>query len=398
LDIKSKEKIAIIDVNNFYVSCERLFQPKFEKIPTAVLSNNDGCFIARSSEVKSMGIKMGQPVFELEGEKKDKIKMFSSNYALYGDISDRIVNILKRLVKRVEVYSIDESFLDLTDISDEKLLIEIKNIKSVIEKLTGIPVSIGVGPNKTLAKLCNHLSKTLPQFEGCCSYWDINEQILMNIEIDEVWGIGRRYKKKLSTHNILTVGDFKSMDPQVVRSNLYVSGLRTWAELHGLLCHPIKTKFKTPKQICTSRTFGTTVWEPLQIKNAMWTFTDKSYKKLIKENLVTNEIFIFVQTNRFDDNFFIWSKKIKLLEETDSFEVIWSLIDEYLNELPVRLYYKAGVILTNLKSKNSRQLSLMTDSVNSTVSPVVEQKKWETRRDYLSPQYTTKWDDLPLVF
>ena len=155
LDIKSKEKIGILDVNNFYVSCERLFQPEYEGVATAVLSNNDGCFIARSQEVKDMGIKMGQPKFQLEDDTQKKIKMFSSNYALYGDISDRISNLLKRLVPRVEVYSIDESFLDLSHIPEDKVLDEIKQIKSTIQRLTGIPVSIGVAPNKTLAKLCN---------------------------------------------------------------------------------------------------------------------------------------------------------------------------------------------------------------------------------------------------
>ena len=157
--IKSNKKIAIIDANNFYCSCERLFDPQFDTKPTVVLSNNDGCIIARSQEVKDMGIKMGQPLFKLDKPIKEKIKKFSSNYTLYGDISDRITTILKRLVPKVEVYSIDESFLDLSHISDDKIWEECQKIKDTIQKQTGIPVSIGVAPNKTLAKLCNFISK-----------------------------------------------------------------------------------------------------------------------------------------------------------------------------------------------------------------------------------------------
>jgi len=227
LDALKKKKIALIDANNFYVSCERLFNPSLKKEPTVVLSNNDGCVIARSQEVKDMGIKMGQPLFKLDRSQKSKINKFSSNYALYGDISDRIVNILKRLVKNVEVYSIDESFLDLSDIDDKDLTTYITFIKSTVEKLTGIPVSIGVAPTKTLAKLCNHLSKTNKDYKGVCNYWEQNTELINNIEIGEVWGIGRRFEKKLKSLNILTVGDFKSMQQFHVRKIMHTPGVRT---------------------------------------------------------------------------------------------------------------------------------------------------------------------------
>ncbi len=398
MDIKSKEKIAIIDANNFYVSCERLFQPKYEKIASAVLSNNDGCFIARSQEVKDMGIKMGQPVFELENSKKGQIKMFSSNYALYGDISDRIVSILKRLVPNVEVYSIDESFLDLSHIPEEKILDEINNIRTTVQRLTGIPVSIGVAPNKTLAKLCNHISKTNKEFNGACSYWSVDKSLLHQLDIDEVWGIGRKYRKRLFNIDVKNVEQFMNLGSNHVRNMLKIVGLRTWYELHESLCYPIQTKFKTPKMITCSRTYGKTVWQPTQIKNSFWTFLSTCHKKLIKENLGVNQINLFATTNRFDDNYFSWSKSIRLNEQTQSIDDIWNQIVPHLDEMPVRLYYRAGISMSRLKPKNIKQVPIFKEKSKSFDKPIVEEQIWQTRRDFLSSEYTTSWDELPLAF
>lgn len=398
LEFKSKEKIAIIDVNNFYVSCERLFNPALEKDPTVVLSNNDGCIIARSQEVKDMGIKMGQPLFKLEDIKKTKLKKFSSNYALYGDMSDRIANILKRLVPKVETYSIDESFLDLSHISEEKVLDEIKLIKETIQRLTGIPVSIGVAPNKTLAKLCNHVSKTDKSFGGVCSYWNINKDIIHNLEVDEVWGIGRQYKRRLSQMEIFTVKDFMNLQSIQVQSLLHVTGLRTWYELHEVMCHPITTTFKTPKMITCSRSFGSTQWNPLQIKNAYWTFLESCHRKLQKEKLAVNRVNLFATTNRFDDNYFVWSKQINLTEQTDSIDDIWNQLHTHLEEMPIRLYYKCGMSFTWLKPKEVKQEKMFVEKFDEVEKPEVRSQLWMTRRDYLSPEYTTNWNDLPLVF
>lgn len=394
---KSDKKIAIIDADSFYVSCERLFRPDLQLTPTAVLSNNDGCFIARSSEVKSMGVGMGDPVFKLEDSKKGKIKMFSSNYALYGDISDRIVSILKRLVPKVEVYSIDESFLDLSHISDENLLSEIKMIKSTIQRLTGIPVSIGVAPNKTLAKLCNHISKTVPEFENCCSYFHTDVSKFLSLDVDEVWGIGRKYKKRLDCLDIKTVGDFSNMDSSIVKKVLGVTGLRTWYEINGWLCHDVSEKFKIPKVITCSRSFGTTVWEPHQIKNSFFTHLQKCVKKLQSEKLEVTKINLFANTNRFDDNFYVWSVEV-CLEQTSDLQLIWNQISHHIDDMPVRLYYRSGISFTNLKPKDVKQLScLISDNVESDI-PYVKEQKWMTRMDYLSPKYTTDWNEIPLVF
>lgn len=398
MDVKSKEKIAIIDANNFYASCERLFQPKWDKTPVAVLSNNDGCFIARSQEVKDMGIKMGQPVFQLEKEKKKDIKMFSSNYALYGDISDRIVNLLKRLVPRVEVYSIDESFLDLSHIPEEKILDEIKHIKSTIERLTGIPVSIGVAPNKTLAKLCNHISKTNKSFNGTCSYWNIDKSLIWDLDIDEVWGIGRQYKKRLAKTGVSKVNQFREMDPILVRNMLKVTGSRTWYELHDFLCYPLTTTFKKPKMITCSRSFGSSQWNPLQIKNAYWTFLKNCHQKLLKENLAVNSVTIFATTNRFDDNYYVYNQQIGLTDQTNNIDEIWNQIEPHISEMPIRLYYKCGLVFSKLRPNSIKQGKMFIESFSQADKPEVKSQLWMTRRDLLSGQFTTSWDDLPLAF
>lgn len=298
LDLVSKEKIAILDVNNFYVSCERLFQPTLEKEPTVVLSNNDGCIIARSQEVKDMNIKMGQPLFKVDRVTKNKISKFSSNYALYGDISDRIINILKREVPRIEVYSIDEAFLDLSHIAESELISEMLRLKNIIYKLVGVPVSIGVAPNKTLAKLCNYMAKKDSDYNGVCSYWKVKDKI-KNIDVSEVWGIGRKFNKRLFSINVETVEDFKNLQQYQVKKMMHSPGVKTYLELHEVLCNPISEKFKIPKMITTSRSFGSTVWEPIQIKNAIWTFVENCHRKLVREKLGVNYVSIFATTNRF---------------------------------------------------------------------------------------------------
>ena len=396
LDLVSKEKIAILDVNNFYVSCERLFQPKLVKEPTVVLSNNDGCIIARSQEVKDMGIKMGHPLFKVDRDVKGKISKFSSNYALYGDISDRIVNILKREVPRIEVYSIDEAFLDLTHIPDDDLIFEMTRLKNLIYKLVGVPVSIGVAPNKTLAKICNFIAKKDADYNGVCSYWSVKDKI-KNIDISEVWGIGRKFNKRLSSIDVETVEDFKNLQQYQVKKMMHSPGVKTYLELHEVMCNPITEKFKIPKMITTSRSFGATVWEPLQIKNAIWTFTENCHRKLVRENLGVNYVSIFATTNRFDDNYFVWSIQFKLTTQTQSLQDIWNQISPQLESMPVRLYYKAGVCFYGLKPKNIKQEVIFKEDFENSEIPVVEYQKWNTRRDFLSPQYTTRWKDIPEI-
>ena len=398
LGIKSKEKIAIIDCNNFYVSCERLFKPDLVEKPTVVLSNNDGCIIARSKEVKDIGIKMGQPVFQLEDTQKQTITKFSSNYNLYGDISDRISTLLKRLVPRVEVYSIDESFLDLGHIPEDKLLEELKKIKLHIEESIGIPVSIGVAPTKTLAKLCNKISKSISQYGGVCSYWHIDKNILYNIEIEDVWGIGRQWNKKLKGLNVFNVRDFINLLPTQVSLLMNVTGNKTWLELQEVLCHPITTTFRTPKTITCSRSFGSSIWRPEQLLDSFWKFLETCHKKLVKENLVVGKITPFACTNRFSEDYVYWSLDIKLSKYTDDLQSMWDEISPYLELLPIKMWYKSGINFTGLKPKQCCPQSLFQEQFQTKEKPNVENSEWQTKADFLSQKYTTDWEQLPLVF
>ena len=198
-------KIGIIDCNNFYVSCERVFNPISIGRPTVVLSNNDGCVIARSQEAKGLGIKMGEPFFK-KREFMDEYKfcVYSSNYNLYGDMSDRVMSVIKNFAKEVEVYSIDESFVDFSNIPDDELMNRLRYIKDEVKRQTGIPVSIGVGPNKTLAKLTSFMAKQSQNYDGVCSYWDLPNfrNMMYQIDVSEVWGIGRKWTKKLRNYGV----------------------------------------------------------------------------------------------------------------------------------------------------------------------------------------------------
>ena len=389
----SDKKIAIVDCNNFYVSCERLFNPKIKSKPTVVLSNNDGCVIARSQEIKDMGVKMGQPVFKLENDVKESMVKFSSNYVLYGDISDRISNILRRHSPKIEVYSIDESFIDLTHISDKDLVDYCLLIREDILRLTGIPVSIGVAPNKTLAKLCNTFAKTDANLKGVCSYFDGVD--IDDLEIDEVWGIGRRWREKLNKIDVWSVGQFKRLSQFQVKNMLTVVGLRTWSELNGEFIHNIETGFKRPKMVTSSRSFGRTVWQKEQVFDAIWTFIEDATKKMKSEGLKTREIIIFATTNRFEPDYFVWSKKIVLWVPSNDCQMIWNQIWQWIEDLPIKLWAKAGVICYNLIDENIIMETLFKEDYPMIPKPDVSSQMWMTRRDFLSPNWTTDWTDIP---
>lgn len=395
LEIMSVKKIAIVDCNNFYVSCERLFNPKLRDKPTVVLSNNDGCIIARSQEIKNMGVKMGQPLFKLGGDVKDKMTKFSSNYVLYGDISDRISNILKRFTNSLEIYSIDESFMDLSHISNDELNDYMKSIRSEVLRLTGIPVSIGVAPNKTLAKLMNHQAKQNSKLNGVCSYYET--PYIDDIEVDEVWGIGYKWKKKLNSIGVDNIGQFKKLPSYQVRKMFTIVGLRTWSELHEELIYKIETNFKKPKVVTSSRSFGRTVWQKEQVSDAICTFIKDSCNKMKSESLKARTIILFSTTNRFEEDYFVWSKKIRLYNPSSDVQSIWNEVSPYLDELPIKLWAKAGVIFLDLIDENVNIKTLFDERYEQRTLPNIEHKIWMTRREFLSPKWTTDWNDIPKI-
>lgn len=392
---KSDKKIALLDANNFYVSCERLFNPKIKDKATVVLSNNDGCVIARSQEVKDMGIKMGHPLFKLDEDIKNSMEKFSSNYVLYGDISDRIANLLKKFSTKLEVYSIDESFMDLSHIPDDKLIDFCKMIKSEIWRLTGIPISIGVGPNKTLAKLMNGLAKKNKELEGVNSYW--HSDPIHTVQIGEVWGIGSKWESKLKTLGVHTIEDFLNLPDWQVKKIFTVVGLRTWLELKEYLIHPIKIDFKKPKVVTSSRSFGRTIWQKSQVKNAIWTFLEDACNKLRLDSLKPCTIIIFTATNRFEPDYHSWHKKIKLSIPSNDRQIIWNQILKYLEEIPLSLWAKAGIICYDLIEDTVLLPRIFEEEIVEAEAPIVEEQAWMTRRDFLSPLFTTDWNQIPKI-
>ena len=395
MEIKSDKKIAILDCNNFYVSCERIFNPEILTTPTVVLSNNDGCVIARSQEVKKMGVGKGSPYFQIDDSLKESIRKFSSNYSLYGDISDRINNILKRFCKDVEIYSIDECFLDVSHLSEKDLVPYLTLMREEIQRLVGIPVSIGVAPNKTLSKIMNGFAKKRTELNGVCSYWDI--QSIDDMHISEVWGIGDRSSEKLNSLSVNTIGDFKKLQPFHVRKLMTVVGLRTWLELHENLVHPIQTKFKKPKVVSSSRSFGKSVWQKEQVQDSIWTFLEDSIKKLKSEGLKGNTVVIYATTNRFKDNFFVWSKKIFLMNPSNNIQDVWDELQEHMENLPLKPWEKAGVIFTDLVPENVISPRIFQDDIQRKNRPSVTNQEWMTRREFLSPKWTTDWNDIPKI-
>jgi len=393
----AQSRIAIVDADSFYVSCERLFQPSLAGVPTAVLSNNDGCVIARSKETKALGVRMGQPMFQVDRAARRQIRALSSNYALYGDISDRIMNILRRHSPLVEVYSIDEAFVDLGHVPEDGLEAAMADIRTSIGRLVGIPVSIGCAPTKTLAKLCSHLAKTDPALSGVCSWWS-HGHLVPSLPLDEVWGIGRRWSRRIrEATGAETVADLLAIDPGLLRRLTSVVGLRTREELTGRVCHPLREGFRRPQMLSSSRTFGSTVWEPDQLRNAVWCFLESAHRKMAREGLAAGGVSLFAATSRHEEGYAVHSAQFRLAEHTDDLQRIWDQVAPWLDGVPVRLWARAGVTLWSLREKGCLQGRLFREHHPTREIPHVDHRKWETRREFLTPAYTTRWDQVPVI-
>lgn len=401
--MKSNKKIGIVDCNNFYVSCERVFNPISIGRPTVVLSNNDGCVIARSQEAKALGIKMGEPFFM----KKDfmdehKFCVYSSNYNLYGDMSDRVMTTIKKYANDVEVYSIDECFVDFSNIPDEELQDRLHLIRNEVKRLTGIPVSIGVGPNKTLAKLTSYMAKQQPSYDGVCSYWSLQDfrDSLYTIPVDEVWGVGRKWTKKLKLQGVESIGQFVMMSDSIVRSMMNINGLRTKCELLGMYCHPVKPIPKLKKNIASTRSFGKDVNDFDQLAEAMYTYIKNGVKKLIDNEISPNRATIFLSGNVHKGEKHYSSKTIKFESQTRDIAQIWSQVYPHLRQMykSNKNYKKCGIIFNDLMPENIEQPTLFSSSIQLVQAPVNTVKEWEMRQEFMSQKFTTSWDEIPKVF
>ena len=298
---------ALVDVNNFYCSCERVFQPKLEHVPMVVLSNNDGCAVARSNEVKALGVKMGTPWFKMKDlARQHGILAFSSNYTLYGDMSNRVVDILRDFSPDMEVYSIDESFLRVERVAHLHGGMPSMGIamKERIRQWTGLPVCVGFGPTKTLAKLANHIAKKNPQFNGVCDLHSLSREErrewMEKIDAGEVWGVGRRIKQRLNAIGIHSVLDLRNTQPKSLRAQFGVVMERTGQELRGVSCLGLES-IAAKKQIMSSRSFGTPVMDIGELQEAVATYISRAAEKLRQQKSVAGAVYVFLETNRFKE-------------------------------------------------------------------------------------------------
>jgi DNA polymerase V len=397
------KKIGIVDCNNFYVSCERVFNPISIGRPTVVLSNNDGCVIARSQEAKDLGIKMGEPFFQKRDFMDEhRFCVYSSNYNLYGDMSDRVMTTIKKYANEVEVYSIDECFVDFSNIPDEELEDRLHLIRNEVKRLTGIPVSIGVGPNKTLAKLTSHIAKKQPSYDGICSYWSLHNigDLLYTISVDDVWGIGRKWSKKLKGIGVNTVGQFIMVSDPIVRKMMNVNGLKTKMELTGQYCHPVQKIPKLKRNIASTRSFGQDIDSFDQVAEAMYSYIKSGVKKLIDNEISPNRATIFLAGNIHKGQKHYTSRQVTLQKQTRSIEEIWSQVFPHLRSMfsTTKKYKKCGIIFNDLMPESIQQGSLFSSSYQTIQPPSNVEKKWEMRQEYISQKFTTSWDEIPAVF
>jgi len=420
-----KKIIALVDCNSFYVSCERLFNPKISQSPVVVLSNNDGCVIARSAEAKKIGIKMGEPYFKIKNiVTVNNVQVFSSNYALYGDISRRIMTILKNLFPIIEYYSIDEAFLDLSNMSIKNMNSFIIDIKKTIYQNTGIPVSIGVGNNKTLSKIANHLAKK--NTEGVADLTKLTQEeinsILKNIDIEDVWGVGRQLSNLYKKNKINNAYELKYSSSSWIKKNTNVFGLKTVMELNGVSCIMLETSEKKKrKSCCVSKSFGNKVESFEELKEAVVTHCLNAAEKIRADEQLVKSVIVFIRTSPFDKHLFLSrSEKIDLAMSTDDSMILSRACVDALKKIFVKgyRYQKAGVVFLGLVNNNeygqnlfidknsqkSNSLMKAIDSMNVkfgrnslTLADSGVGHCWKMRRDHSSKIDTSHFDFLPTV-
>ncbi|MGE5606792.1 MAG: Y-family DNA polymerase [Bacteroidota bacterium] len=415
---------ALVDCNNFYVSCERVFNPSLNGRPVVVLSNNDGCIISRSNEAKKLGIKMATPAFKIaDFLEKNDVAVFSSNYALYGDLSHRVMSTLGQFTPELEIYSIDEAFLNLAGLPVD-LEEYAGRIRETVLRNIGIPVSVGIGPTKVLAKAANHCAKKIPENQGICVL-DSRDKIqatLKVFDIDEVWGIGRQYANLLKSLNVKTAWEFTQMQDSWVKKKMTVVGLRVKKELEGISCLEMELIPSAKKVICTSRSFGEPQTELEPIQEAVATYASRCAEKLRRQRSCAGMLMVFIHTNGFKDNEAQYEKNFvcKLPVETNSsMELVrYSLAALAAIYKTGYRYKKAGVIVFNIVPDDQIQGSLFDnvdrskhteimktlDRINSkygrdTIKLAVQGsgQKWKLRQEKLSPCYTTRWKDIIIV-
>ena len=420
--IQHTKKIALVDCNSFYVSCERLFNPKIRKKPVVVLSNNDGCIISRSNEAKALGIKMGEPYFKAKNIIiKNDVQVFSSNYSLYGDLSRRVMRTLKRFNSQIEVYSIDEAFMDLSNFSDEDVERVGKEIRETVLQWTGIPTSIGIAKTKTLSKIANHIAKK--KQSGVTSLIGIEnlDPILEKIEINDVWGVGRQLTKFYQKNGIYNAKQLKNKSNTWIKKCSNVLSSRTAMELRGIPCINLETTQTKRKSCVVSRSFGKRIETFQELKEAVSNYCLNASEKIRSESLVAKAITVFVRTSPFqrDYGYYSNSKTIDFpIATNNSIETVKTAVAilESIFRNGYR-YQKAGVMLTGLREDDGRRnlfssekdekINSLMRSIDSTnhrygrstlsLASAGVHKKWNMRRNYSSKIDTADFYSLPRI-
>ncbi len=420
--IQYTKKIALVDCNSFYVSCERLFNPKIRKKPVVVLSNNDGCIISRSNEAKALGIKMGEPYFKAKDIIiTNNVHVFSSNYSLYGDLSRRVMRTLKRFNSDIEIYSIDEAFIDLSNFSDDEVENVGQEIRETVLKWTGIPTSIGIAKTKTLSKVANHIAKK--KQSGITSLIGVKniDPILEKVEINDVWGVGKQLTKFYHKNGIYNAKQLKNKSNTWIKKNSNVLGSRTAMELKGISCIDLEKTTSKRKSCIVSRSFGKRVEKFQELKESIASYCLNASEKIRSESLVAKSITIFIRTSPFQNKFGYYSNSKTVdfpFETNNSIEIVKTALAalEVIFKNGYR-YQKAGVVLSNLsdstnnknlfsseKDEKIKNLMKSIDNTNykygrSTLSLASAgiNKKWNVRKQHSSKVDTADFYCLPTI-
>ncbi|KFN19079.1 translesion error-prone DNA polymerase V subunit UmuC [Aeromonas bestiarum] len=416
--------VALVDVNNFYASCERLFRPDLKGVPIVVLSNNDGCVVARSAEAKKLGIKMGVPYFQIRQffEAMGGV-WFSSNYALYGDMSQRVMTILEGMAPAVEVYSIDEAFIELSESWAGDLVEYGRQVRERVQQWTGLVVGVGIGPTKTLAKLANYAAKKWPATGGVVDLRDEGRRAkLMTITpVDEIWGIGRRLTAKLESQGIKTVAELVAADPKALRRRYGVVVERTVQELRGIPCAELEQEAQAKQQIICSRSFGERITTMGPMYQALAGYMERAAEKLRAEGMCCRHVTLFIRTSPFSDKAPYYGNQVstKLDMPTNDTRALLALIPQLLPHIwrDEQLYQKGGVMLADFTPTGIQQGDLFIneqqDHRSDALMQVIDRinqgrmgkiyfaargrdnREWMMKREKLSPRYTTCLSELP---
>jgi DNA polymerase V len=423
---KPRTTFALIDCNNFFVSCERLFRPDLEGKPVVVLSSNDGCVVARSNEAKLLGIPMAAPAFKWRRVfNQHNVTTFSANFELYGDISKRITAILTTVTPRIEIYSVDESFLDLSLLQIPDYEAWGRVVRTTIFKTIGVPVSIGIAPTKTLAKLASEVAKRHDDYAGIFSFIGRSEAnkeaVLSNIPVNDIWGVGWKLAPKLRAEGVSTAWQLATMRPQHAQQLMGIHGRQMVAELNGTTCYGLTREHEAAKSIMRSRTFGEDTNQEHVLESAIATLGAQAAFKLRREGLLARRIGFFSNTNRHKPGYRSWVREVRLDQPTaDSGTIISRLIEELADVfLPDQQYHRLGVFVYDLVPQEALQTDLLGFVDSTTHDKAAARMRalddinrrhgkgklryaaedlgntWQPKHQIRSPRYVSNWDELP---